>query len=76
MNSFLIIGFVLLSPLAGTAQDSISVKKPSPRIQESMPTRRGRGTAKPMPSPRYYRQRPAPPKDTIIKGFNKRDTVK
>ncbi|MBO0939058.1 hypothetical protein J2I47_21065 [Fibrella sp. HMF5335] len=76
MKSFLIIGIMLLSTLVGRAQDSISVKKPTQRMQENMPTRRGRGTAKPMPSPRYYRQRPAPPKDTVIKGFNKRDTVR
>ena len=74
MKSFLIIGFVLSLPLTGMAQDSSAVKKPSPQMQENMPTRRGRGTAKPMPSPRYYRQRPMH-KDTIIKGFNKRDTV-
>ena len=44
-------------------------------MQESMPVRKGRGTARPMPSPRYRQMRPMH-KDTIIKGFNKRDTVK
>ncbi|MBO0933794.1 hypothetical protein [Fibrella aquatilis] len=79
MKRFLFFSFVILQPLLSVAQDSIAVKKPSPRMQENMPTRRGRGTAKPMPSPQYYRSKPSPrpalPKDSVIKGFNKRDTV-
>lgn len=75
MKSVFVFSFALLLPLLSTAQDSIAVKKPSPQMQESMPVRKGRGTARPMPSPRYRQMRPMH-KDTIIKGFNKRDTVK
>jgi hypothetical protein len=75
MKSFFVLSFALLLPLVSTAQDSNAVKKPSPQMQEDMPVRKGRGTAKPMPSPRYRQVKPMR-KDTIIKGFNKRDTVK
>ncbi len=75
MKSFFILSFALLLPLTSMAQDSIAVKKPSPQMQEDMPIRRGRGTARPMPSPRYRQVKPMR-KDTIINGFNKRDTVK
>lgn len=78
----LLLGLGLLITTAAQAQDSMMVKKPQPR-PETMPTRRSRGTAKPMPSPRYGtlpdRRRnldkaPLPPDSS--QGTVKRDTVR
>lgn len=74
--------FLLLLTYPASAQDSVMVKKPVPRV-ENMPKRQGRGTAQPMPSPQYRsRQVPLRPMDRApiprdsSKGTTKRDTVK
>ncbi|CCG99971.1 hypothetical protein FAES_1962 [Fibrella aestuarina BUZ 2] len=78
----LLLGLGLLVATAAQAQDSMMVKKPQPK-PETMPTRRSRGTAKPMPSPKYgtvpdpkrnMDKAPLPPDSS--QGTMKRDTVR
>lgn len=60
--------FALVAVQGPARQDTIPTKKPSLRVEDNMPVRRGRGTSGRMPSPRYDRL----PRDTVKTERDKR----
>lgn len=76
LNIFL-LNTLLLATLPALAQDSVMVKKPSPtaRVSDQMPIRRGKGTARPMPSPQY-KLRMVPMRTDTNRTRNRHDTTK